>query len=623
MNSWKLLGIVVAAASLMGSAGCPNEGGTGGGGDATTMKVIAGLEYYAEHGCAACHCNNGQGACNLNAANIQDATEVELDENLRAMQTAGAEAHPLKVDASDEEIENLALFLGTLSGSVDLEGESQITKGYNLYVRAECIQCHLSSAQGAAEGGLGQAIAGTDPDNIYYALTGVECHPRQRTVPDQASEACTLPIATNATVQDLTDTAPPDSDTERIFLAYFLAFISPPPSGGFVEECENVPGEVCTVAGNGVSGYTLDDITATASLLYSPLELELTDWNVDGVPDLGIVDWNNHRIRLVYLDVETEGVVNRIISIAGTGKVTGDDALNHATDLAFDGTGALVMANWHNQNMYRYARGLVNGGDRDQLAGLCDLSCGDDSGGATRVDETFLSLPTSVAIHPDGRIFFAEGGCSRIRILTLGTGPDRQQPAQCITPVNLWADSMIETFAGAAGMNSYAPVSGTGPVSEALFNIDNSPLNPNFGISFTPENQPNYLVVADTKNNCIRRIDMTVEPPTIELVAGVPGMAGLQDGPGATALFNFPTNVKVHTDGDMYVADARNHVVRRIDADTLEVTTIAGTGQAGFNGDNRPALETQLNLPNGVAIHPDGRVFIADTNNNRIRVVNP
>jgi adhesin/invasin len=53
------------------------------------------------------------------------------------------------------------------------------------------------------------------------------------------------------------------------------------------------------------------------------------------------------------------------------------------------------------------------------------------------------------------------------------------------------------------------------------------------------------------------------------------------------------------------------------------VTTLAGTGVLGFNGDNQPATMAQLNYPNGVAIHPDGRVFIADTNNNRVRVINP
>jgi hypothetical protein len=388
-----------------------------------------------------------------------------------------------------------------------------------------------------------------------------------------------------------------------------------------VEECKNVAGQVCTVAGNGVPGFTRDNVAATESLLYSPIELELTDWNQDGTLDLSIVDWNNHRIRLVYLDVEMDGVLNRIVSLAGTGKVTGADALNHPTDLAFDADGGLVMANWHNQNIYRYPRGLVEGGDRDQLAGLCDLVCMDDSAGPTPVSGTFLSLPASLAIHPDGRIFFTESGCSRIRILNVGSAPRVQQPTQCLNMVRLFEDGTIETLAGTNRTNGYA--GDGGPASAALFNVDNSPVTVNFSIDFSLENPPRRLYVSDSLNNCIRYIDMTAEPPTIHLFAGVPQMAGYEDGPADEALFNLPTALHVAPSGDIYVADSRNHVIRMIDAAGRTVTTIAGSGRAGYNGDNRPARETQLNYPGGVAVHPDGRIFIADTYNDRVRVINP
>jgi len=548
------------------------------------------------------------------------ASRQALDENLREDQVRFP--HPLKIGVSDSQIEDLATFLDTLRPGTALEGNSQVTQGYRYYVQGGCITCHLSSGQGVNQGGLGVAIAGTDPDNIYLALTdAVPCHPRQRAVPETPGAECRYEITTNPTVQDLTDTAPPDTDNERLVLSYFLTFIAPPPTTGLVEPCNDVPGEVCTVAGTGISGFTQDGVTATETLLFSPLELGLTDWNADGVLDLAVVDWNNHRIRVVYIDAEIDGVPNRIESIAGTGKVTGSDALNHPNDLAFDADGALVMANWHNQNIYRYARGLVDGSNRDQLAGLCDLRCSDDSTGPTRVDQTFVALPTSVAIHPDGRIFFSEGGCSRIRVLTVGSTRLTQQPEQCITPVNLYEDGIIETMAGKAGMNAYA--GDGGPASEAIFNIDNSPLNPNFGISFSPENPPERLYIADTKNNCIRYIDLTVDPPTIHLFAGVPTSAGYKDGPALEALFNFPANVYVHTDGSLYVADTRNHVIRHIDADGETVTTVAGTGQRGFNGDNIPVTTALFDSPGGVVIHPDGRLFITDLGNNRVRVVNP
>jgi len=586
----------------------------------TTLRAISGLEIYSERGCAACHCNDAVGGCNLDAPSVQGVDLNSLNEKLRDDQVLFP--HPLKINISDTQIEDLSIFLDTLQPGAVVEGTSQVTLGYNHYIRGGCIVCHLSSGQGVNQGGLGVAIAGTDPDNIYIALTGgVPCHPRQNIVPTSPSAECRYEITTNSTVQILTDTAPPNTDNERAFLSYFLAFIAPPPTGGVVEPCNEVSGEICTVAGNGISGFTQDGVPATETLLFSPLELGLTDWNADGSLDLVVVDWNNHRVRVVYIDTEIDGVANRIESIAGTGKVTGSDALNHPNDIAFDANGALVMANWHNQNIYRYARGLVDGSQRDQLAGLCDLICNDDSDGPSRVDETFLALPTSVAIHPDGRIFISEGGCSRIRVLTVGTTRVTQQPMHCISPVNLFPDGIIETMAGKAGRNGYE--GDGGPASEAIFNIDDSPLNPNFGISLSAENPPQRLYIADTKNNCIRYMDLTVNPPTIHLFAGVPGPAGYKDGPALEALFSFPANVYVHNDGNLYVADTRNQVIRRIDPTTGMVTTIAGTGTRGFNGDNVAATAAHLDSPGGIVIHPDGRMFIADLGNNRVRVVHP
>lgn len=612
----------VALGGLIAFSSCtPTEGPSGGGSDDLTLKAIRGLEYFSRNGCAACHCNDAVGGCNLDAPNIQNMPENRVDLMLRSAQVT--RAHPVKLPATDQEIEDVSTFLGTLGGGMRLNGNSLITQGYNLYVQAGCVSCHLASAQGVLQGGLGQAIAGTDPDNVYAALSGlIPCHPLQRTVPDQVPAACSFGVTTNDTVQLLTDTPPPDADSERTKLSYFLAFIAPPPKVGVVEECKNISGQICTVAGNGISGYTGDDVPSREALLYSPLRVALTDWNADGTLDLCIDDWNNHRIRMVYLDKETEGVVDRITSIAGTGKVTGDDALNHPSDIAFDLNGGLVMANWHNQNMYRYPRGLLNGGDRDQLAGLCDLVCSEDVSGPTRVDETFLALPISVSIHPNGRhIYISEQGCSRIRRFTFGTGPQRTQPAGCITPVNLWSDSTLEIIAGRLLVNGYE--GDGGPASEAIFNVNNTPVVPNFGSVLSPENPPRRLYIADSGNHVIRAIDLTVDPPTIDLFAGVPMQSGFRDGPANQALFNFPANVDVDAAGNLYVSDWDNHAVRRIDAVTREVTTIAGTGVRGFNSDNIPATEAQLGYPGGVAVHPDGRIFIADSDNNRVRVIIP
>jgi len=423
----------------------------------------------------------------------------------------------------------------------------------------------------------------------------------------------------NATVELLTASPPPQVSPELEQLAAFLAFAGPS-SVGVVEPCDGVAGEICTVAGNGVADFTGDNVAATQTTISRPIELALTDWNGDRVVDLAIADWNNFRIRLVYLDVTTNGVEDAIVSLAGTGRITGADALDHPTDLAFAADGALLIAGWHHPNVYRYARGLANGADREQIAGLCDTNC--DSDGSTRVDDTFLSLPVSIASHPDGRIFLAEAGCSRIRVLTVAGQRSVSSPMTCLFDINVFADTTIETLAGSSGVNGYA--GDGGEASAAIFDIDNSYITPNFGIALSQDGDSpgEALFVADSRNHVVRRIDLSVNPPTIDRYVGIPETSGFVDGPADVALFNFPTGVYADTDGAVYVADTGNQAVRRIDQ-VGRVTTIAGTGIAGFNGDNRPATQARLNNPNGVVVHPDGRIFIADTNNNRIRVINP
>jgi sugar lactone lactonase YvrE len=84
---------------------------------------------------------------------------------------------------------------------------------------------------------------------------------------------------------------------------------------------------------------------------------------------------------------------------------------------------------------------------------------------------------------------------------------------------------------------------------------------------------------------------------------------------------NSPTAVAVGPDGDLYVADARSHRVSRINGDSGEIVTLAGSGVAAFDGDVKPAVNAALNTPNGVAVSANGNVYIADSGNNRIRMV--
>ncbi len=128
-------------------------------------------------------------------------------------------------------------------------------------------------------------------------------------------------------------------------------------------------------------------------------------------------------------------------------------------------------------------------------------------------------------------------------------------------------------------------------------------------------------------------------------MAGQPGVAGFADGPGASALFDFPTDIEL--DGDtLFVADTNNHRIRAVDVTTGEVSTFAGNGEptcadgihqsAGDSGltvvpvvcdeqvtggDGGPATDATLYRPMGIDLDLDGNVVIADTYNHRFRVV--
>jgi ribosomal protein S11 len=130
------------------------------------------------------------------------------------------------------------------------------------------------------------------------------------------------------------------------------------------------------------------------------------------------------------------------------------------------------------------------------------------------------------------------------------------------------------------------------------------------------------LYVADTFNHRIRWVDADGVVTTV-LGTGVAGPAG-DGGPGSQAQVNWPHGVALDpTAPALLVADSANHRIRRLDLVTGTVTTVAGTGQAGFGGDGGPATAALLHDPKGVLAGPRGEVYIADSANDRVRVVDP
>ena len=129
------------------------------------------------------------------------------------------------------------------------------------------------------------------------------------------------------------------------------------------------------------------------------------------------------------------------------------------------------------------------------------------------------------------------------------------------------------------------------------------------------------LYFCDLDNQRIRRLDLTSRRTTDVAGNGQRAYAG-DGGPATSGSLNMPHEVAFDPRGHLYIAERDNHVVRKVDAMSGLMSTLAGTGAAGFSGDGGPAREAQLRSPHSIAIGPDGRLLICDVGNHRIRAVN-
>ena len=127
------------------------------------------------------------------------------------------------------------------------------------------------------------------------------------------------------------------------------------------------------------------------------------------------------------------------------------------------------------------------------------------------------------------------------------------------------------------------------------------------------------LYIADANNHVVRKVSTAGIITTFAGTGGVAGHAG--DGGAATsATMRTPIDITFDRYGNMYIAEADNHLIRKIDAAGI-ISTIAGTGAAGFSGDGGAATAAKFNYPTGVSCDSSGNLYVADQNNNRVRKI--
>jgi len=210
--------------------------------------------------------------------------------------------------------------------------------------------------------------------------------------------------------------------------------------------------------------------------------------------------------------------------------------------------------------------------------------------------ETMLYDPTDIALAPDGALVIVDWNNHRIR--------------------QVQADGTLKIV---AGVGELTPAQGTDEVTDRL----NHPTD----VTFDPQGR---MVIAAWHNSRIKRLD----PATgmLEDIAGTGGRSyGGDNGPALQAILNLPASVLYDPAGNLLVSDQANQRIRMIEPVGMTITTIAGTGEKGFDGDGGPAAMAKFSLPVGQRGHPAahitrsaaGDLYLADTDNNRIRRIDP
>jgi sugar lactone lactonase YvrE len=263
---------------------------------------------------------------------------------------------------------------------------------------------------------------------------------------------------------------------------------------------------------------------------------------------------------------------------SGDGGKATEARLNVPAGLAFDKSGNLYIADRNNNRI----RKVDTSGTITTIAGTRTAGFSGDGGLATQAQ---LNLPSGVALDGKGNIFISDRSNNRIRVID--------------------SKGKIRTYAG-SGNDGFS--GDNGPALKA--SIDRP-----FGIAL---DRKGNLYIADRRNNRVRKVNTQ---GIITTVAGDGGYFMMGDnGPAYRASIAGPTGVVVDDQGTLYIADRENNRIRAVDSQGM-ISTVVGTGQQDYNGDSEVARDTNLHLPFGVALNPDGKLLVVDRSHYRIRSI--
>ena len=335
-------------------------------------------------------------------------------------------------------------------------------------------------------------------------------------------------------------------------------------------------GIIQTIAGTGEAGYSGDGGPATTAVLREPFMCAF-----DPAGNLLFSESRNYCVRRI--DAQT-GVITTLVGdgqpgYSGDGGPADRARLYEPYSLTVDDNGDIYIVDRLNAVVRKVdgATGIIS-----TVAGTGEPGYGGDGGPGTLAQ---LREPNDCYLDGRGGLLIADIQDQRIRRLDLGTG-------------------IIATFAG----NGEKVRAGDGlPATQASILGARAVCMDGIGNTY----------IAEREGNGVRKVDTAGIMSTLA-GTGERGYTG-DGGPAIAATWGAPKAIRCDAAGDVIVVDTENHAIRRINAEGI-VTTIAG-GHLGGNGDGGPATAAGLERPHGCGIGPDGTLYIADSNNHRVRAV--
>ncbi len=381
-------------------------------------------------------------------------------------------------------------------------------------------------------------------------------------------------------------------------------------------------GIITTIAGNGTAGYSGDGGPALEASLNFPAGLAL-----DKASNLYIADRNNHRIR----KISTEGIIT---TVAGTGKPDfgGDDGpaltahLNLPSDVEVGPNGSIYISDRSNNRIRKIGKdGIIT-----TVAGIGAPGFGGDFGLAI---DAVLKYPFGISLDRHGNLYIADRGNNRVRkvdgkgfITTLAGdsmhsfggdyGPSSY--SSLAYPTDVVVDDMGNVYIADRNNNRIRKVDGQGVITTFMgtghndFNGDNeiapeTNLYLPFSLAIHPDNK---LIVVDRSHYRVRSVGLKDSIVSTIAGNGKPLFKG-DGGPGTGATLNTPSGICIDSKDNILVADLQHHRIRKLSPDGI-ITTYAGNGREGNEGNGGPALSASLFMPSTMAIDHEDNVYVVN-----------